>query len=380
MYKPGHFEATPGALLVAAEHETAREPLDDKDFVWLEPFRGRNIAPEELETTNTLINVGSLDLRKINDPVIREEVIDARRTFFGKWLGWEDETHPMNGAYRVFLNHHKRLGPPGTFVDTQRVLHKAGVDGFHATRLNPVILWKGSNNVKSWTTAMAEQGYTVGKLVKEQPNLLNQPHSKLIWRTSRLLKAGVGISSIEGHALAKPNYFKLCVKHFRENGDKSAYRAEQRVRHLAWVVLAFGYRLDEVEKTADDTDLQARKTTKAQEIARELFDHQPKLRTASDTRLMVQARLLSKFGAPGITPEEINRLTGVPVETQIIALMTDREYTAYNLELLNKAIKDDRRQIVKQMIDSQRPAMEAKLGTKTVLAYERYASRPLAQR
>lgn len=308
------------------------------DTPWLANLRGRPVDEPWLDRANQLIETGALHARQNGKK--SSPILEARREFFDDLMGFADEEHPVNKAYRWSIEHTEAHWPPiGTFVQTQRILWQAGVDNMRAVTLYSVILNVSPGLVASKIKLLEDAGLDPGPLLSKRPQLLGHASVGLQSRLENLKAAGLDVNRVV-------NVFPTSLSYETERVNKRLEAVDRIARLLRW-----------------------------QHGGRGLVNVLPALLGYSDEKLMVHARLFAEHGTPDMSESRVAGMIISPLEAHLLALVREGEYTASTVKIIQRDVKETRRKAeVKQLLED-RPALEAKIGKKLVRDYLKYAAR-----
>lgn len=146
--------------------------LTTEDMPWLSSLANRQIGEDELTDISKLVKIGSIDLRgDISLETTRDDVLSARTAFFGDFLGWNDEQHPLHDAYKKSLD--GTYNPLSKVIGTQRVLQFWKIDPVKVIKKmpstlgsTPELVYKNLENLQSWEI---EPGKAVNKMPTNWP-------------------------------------------------------------------------------------------------------------------------------------------------------------------------------------------------------------------
>jgi hypothetical protein len=155
-----------------SQFESAQLSLKD-DREWLSALANKDITPANIEAGNDLMALGSISLRGDTDPVLVQQVIQAREAFYGQILGWDDPGHPLSNAYEAMKTQAIRTMPLATVVGSQRVVSAAGIDVVRLLASNPVSLNYGPESVKLKLENLTQLGLDAPTMINRYPALVS---------------------------------------------------------------------------------------------------------------------------------------------------------------------------------------------------------------
>lgn len=160
-------------IATSPEHSAASPELDAADLVWLEPLAGRELDETDLTPVNHVIATGAKHLTDDIDPDTFSSVMKARRVFYEKLLGWDDETHPLHASYQRFVDRHERLMPLDTALATLRTYHELGLNTAKVINALPAALGLNSDSVRDKVAVLEELGLDATKVINALPAALS---------------------------------------------------------------------------------------------------------------------------------------------------------------------------------------------------------------
>lgn len=175
----------------------------DKDLGWLESLAGRPIGQDELDRLNQgVITTGSVHINENTDPLLVQEVLRARNQFYEELLGWSDERHPLNDAYRKFQD--RAPAPPlSTLIRTQRYLASVGVsDASLLVSRSPLFLGRAIDSIEATVNHLSQLGIKdIPALVTDNPAIFSVSADTLDQKVGNLASIGIKnpIALIEKH-------------------------------------------------------------------------------------------------------------------------------------------------------------------------------------
>ena len=147
-----------------SQFEAAQLSLNEDEY-WLNALSNRSLQQADIDSANRLVARGSISLRGDTDPVLFQHVVQARETFFGQILGWDNPVHPLAKTYEAMKANVIRTMPLATIISSQRLLAAGGVDLARLLSANPNILHYGPDSLQIKLANLTELGFDVAKVI-----------------------------------------------------------------------------------------------------------------------------------------------------------------------------------------------------------------------
>lgn len=312
------------------------------DIAWLTQLAGHEVDEEWLERANSFIAVGSVNLQHDTEPLIRSQVIAARKGFYEGCLGWGDKAHPLNKAYTTHASKSEVIVPVNTMVQTQRVLIQLGLDNARLVRKNPNLLHLSAESVAASINGLTALGLDAQRVIYKGPKILSHNNDTIAKKKQDLEQMGLDATHIIN------NYPQ--VIHLKSS--KIARRKEQ----IEYVAGLLGWEGG---------------TTK------ELIETFPGILVFSNEKLMAHARIFAEHGDPGFNVGQVKNLVINALEAHIISLVQDDRYYAGGVQTLVKNLPGGaagRKRVVAELLEDQ-AGLEEIIGRKVVRSYLQYAGK-----
>jgi hypothetical protein len=149
--------------------------------------QGEGLDPSLLET----IEVGSCKLNKHSTPAVCETVTDARRKFYGRVLGWDDESHVCNKSYKKFLAKHTHLIPINTFIDAQMELASHGIDGKSTFSRSYIMINQTADSIREHISNFSKYELDSARIMNACPPILCLTSDNIDHKWKNLENAGL---------------------------------------------------------------------------------------------------------------------------------------------------------------------------------------------
>ena len=357
---------------------TDKESLAATDIDWLSELAEVTpavIDDDWLEEANTLIEVGSMNLKQAMREGRFSEVMAARRTFFEDKLGWARQDHPLHSAYERFRLKYVSLLPLGRIVSPQRLFRDLGINSVQLVDDQPNVLVYTIDYL-SPKAALRARGLDLKKVSKGYGAMWGTAMDTIHERIDRLDSLGVDAARAINacpRILSSPRdviaqRLDTLVDEF---GDKAfniidaypsvlANKSETITRRVQTL-----RRLVNVMKGSNISGLEVS----------DLIEAQPAFLGVGDAKLFTHARLFAEHGREDMTACQIGNLLIPPLEKHLLAIYHGVNGN-YGRTVVQKTAKElgatERKAQVLELLDE--PDFVAAVGAKVILDYRRYVA------
>jgi hypothetical protein len=353
------------------DKEAQAELLMANDTGWLLAISNEPMTEEHIALANSIVAIGSRDLRLHRGEEERQEILDARDYFYGPFLGWANET---DSAHRVYISLREGRGglpPISTFIGSQRVLYDNGLDnrkiiedceetvrltgraaqssidnitnlGLPKEIINaePTILTRDEKTIAENFYAIAGRGLDAVRMVTQRPRLATMCSPTIARKIANLDRHG-----LNGFGIVEKESSILTL---------AEHKVDKRMYRLGVYSLLLGWKGSITE----------------------LIELSPRILGMSDAKFRVHMHLFNQHGSSDLSEKEIKRFMISDLESHIITLAQGKEYTPANVSQTAKKLKDTERQAkietILEIADTNQE-LQAKISKYVIAAYKAYA-------
>ena len=177
--------------------EFAPAQLDmERDGEWLARLAGRELDTDDIAAANRFVANGSINLRYETDPETIQGVLEARERFFGEFLAWASNDHPLHNAYQKFEERSIARMPLATVIQTQRVLADLGLDPAKVINALPSALGYAPDSVRAKVDNLRELGLDPAKVINAFPAALGYAPDSVRAKVDNLRELGLDSAKV----------------------------------------------------------------------------------------------------------------------------------------------------------------------------------------
>ncbi len=322
------------------------EPLSPNDRPWIEDLAGAEIGDEWYEKANTLIAIGSVDLRHTGGEELQTLSLAARKYFYGTLLGWDDPKHDLHSAYsKLQLNAKNAAGILiDSFIENQRIIYAAGIKNSVVTKKAPNILHCSAKGTQEKIDVLTGFGLDVPKVAKNAPTTLQLSPKKL----------DENITAINGHDFDGIKVMNTMSTVIAADKDDLA----RRVENIEAVIKILGW----------------------SHSARELIDKLPVVLALGDEKLMAHTRLFQAHGDKEYTLSEVANFLTATLSAHLLAVYESPAYTPSAVrKITSKNKAPECKAKLKDLLVNSPEEAELRIGRKVIRAFLRAEPKLLEQ-
>lgn len=304
----------------------------------LEPIVGRPVDQEWLDRVNPSYRLGMQHL-KSKDPDEREAIVAARTEFYEEHLGLANAGHELYDAYLINKRARPNLFPTDTFIGTQWVFQEYGLNGVQMCARTANFMYSSPGKVNERLAMLARGGVNVSFAAYTDPSVLQS--------SKEIVASYIEASRSATNAMQHNEKDKETKQDDGLTPEGRRMRREVLIERFA---VALGYE-NHAEKLL-------------RKVMRLAF---------SETKLGVHARLFAEHGNPNITPSQVGTFLSKPLELHLITLAEGKPYNTKEISRQHKIYphKPQRKARMMELLED-REALEAKVGKKVLIAYDRH--------
>ena len=164
------------------------EPLGEADLEWLSLLANRPVDADELANVNANNMLASKGLKDQID----DEVIDARKEFYDKFLGWDNEEHPLHNSYCTFVQlTNGRVNSPLTMIGSLRHLYNSGIHVVKLLNKFPAAISYSQEGVVAKLDNFEQLGIDGVKLVNHHPAAIGYNKESMLAKLDNFEQLGI---------------------------------------------------------------------------------------------------------------------------------------------------------------------------------------------